>query len=710
MPETTNRASPHAPPKLVVSRPAEDVASSRPTLASRRRSQTESSARSEGVEWIDVDEDTQPRRRKRSSKRSSTKRESGSRSRRSTESEVSRFFPSLTRILESSESRPASRPGTSGSDSRKQREGSVTTHRRRHRDDSSSVGGYRRPVKHRIGGVSRRAEPTFKVNPSLLSVLTSLTGNSDSSSSTTITQRSYDRRSGEDSDREERKVPETENRVKKSGLSPNVFDYMDATPVEDGHDGASIYSSSSSSSHYEASDAGSSELPETPSSHSTFPSPTATRNSSLTGSVAELRRKYDSQYASSAGSQVSARSSSYSPESSTRSLKKLDKIRDVAEDANEASTGAEAGDDEKKRSSSISSRSSRGARRDEERLRHQTEAMRHHQARSQHGQHLIDPVYGQHRSHSASSTGSTGSGRAYAQYMAMQQYQYPSPPVPMAYPIPPQATNGHVAHHPDRPPVPDAPDLSQRTLAGYEQLAVELSKEESPVKPLYRKFEFLNHRILLHLQDELSELEEQLRTIDEIIAQMEPLPSPGQKRPPASRRGDAFSGSEIHHQRTALLGRIFLKTEQYNRALSSFRSITKGARPAEKDSVSNYKEYLKTKSPIHEIESRFLQHDADLIALGHTPQPQPAPQTAPLQAVALTSLPIALMLPLLLFALIPSLAGRLVVTALIGVGAFMVAATVERVRDLMAVREWAVCGAVYVLVMAGVAGCVPGHA
>ncbi|KAF2174133.1 hypothetical protein M409DRAFT_62270 [Zasmidium cellare ATCC 36951] len=242
-------------------------------------------------------------------------------------------------------------------------------------------------------------------------------------------------------------------------------------------------------------------------------------------------------------------------------------------------------------------------------------------------------------------------------------------------------------------------------------LAVELSNESSPVKPLYRKFEFLNHRILLHLQDELSELEEQLRTVDEIIAQMEPLPSTGQKRPPASRRGDAFSGSEIHHQRTALLGRIFLKTEQYNRALSSFQSIAKDARPAEKENVETYKEYMKTKFPIHEIETRFLHHNADLIALGHTPTQQAVPQPGlPFQTAALTSLPIALMLPLLLFALIPSLAGRLVVTALIGVGAFMVAATVERVRDLMAVREWAVCGAVYVLVMAGVAGCVPGHA
>lgn len=491
---------------------------------------------------------------------------------------------------------------------------------------------------------------------------------------------------------------------------------MEPASVEDGHDGASLYSSSSSSSsHYEHSDAGSSEQPGTPSSHSTFPSPTATRNSSLTGSVAELRRKYDAQYSSPTASQVSGRSGSRSPESSTRSLKKLIKVKENVEDSNEATAGAsqysEAGHDDKKRSSSISSRSSRASHRDGERLRYQEEAMRHHQARSQHGQHLVDPVYGQHRSHSASSTGSAGSARTYAQYMAMQQYQYPSPPVPMAYPVPPQATNGHVAH-PDRPPVPDAPDLSKRTLAGYEQLAVELSNDESPVKPIYRKFEHLNHRILLHLQDELSEMEEQLRTLDEIIAQMEPQPQSGQQRPPASRRGDAFSGSEIHHQRTALLGRIFLKTEQYNRALSSFRSIAKDAEPAGQEQVSTYREYLNSKTPIHEVETRFLaqRNEADLISLHQQAKPdhQDRNDTITTKHAALTCLPVALMLPLLLFAVIPSFAGRLVVTALIAVGVFMVAAT-TRVWECLEAREWAVCGAGYVLVMAAVAGCVPVH-
>jgi hypothetical protein len=80
---------------------------------------------------------------------------------------------------------------------------------------------------------------------------------------------------------------------------------------------------------------------------------------------------------------------------------------------------------------------------------------------------------------------------------------------------------------------------------------------------MYRKFEQLNHRVLLHLQDEISELEEELRQIDECIAQYAPRNESGQLQP-ASRRGEARYGNELHYKRTELLGRIFLKLGQYS--------------------------------------------------------------------------------------------------------------------------------------------------
>lgn len=120
-----------------------------------------------------------------------------------------------------------------------------------------------------------------------------------------------------------------------------------------------------------------------------------------------------------------------------------------------------------------------------------------------------------------------------------------------------------------------APDMSRTTAAGYELLANKLS--ETPKKnngpgrkagnlvPMYRKFEHLNHRVLLHLQDEVCELEEELRYLDESIIQMSPRDDTGHAFP-ASRRGDARYGSELHYKRTELLGRIFQKLGQYSKS------------------------------------------------------------------------------------------------------------------------------------------------
>ncbi|TKA30316.1 hypothetical protein B0A50_02543 [Salinomyces thailandicus] len=313
--------------------------------------------------------------------------------------------------------------------------------------------------------------------------------------------------------------------------------------------------------------------------------------------------------------------------------------------------------------------------------------------------HYINPVYEQHRSQSFTSAHSDPAAQTYQQ--AMQHYQWPAPPMPYPQPSIPSIAQEQVTH-PDRPPAPDAPDLSQRTIAGYEMLALELSSTNSPVKPLYRKFEYLNHRILLHLQDELCELEEQLRTLDEIIAQTDPASAEGQHTP-ASRRVEAYSHSEVHHRRTSLLGRIFLKTEQYNRAMSAYNRPGKTTLSAATEGdIQVYQDWMTRHVPIHEAEARFLQNGKDLMVPGKT---APGTETSTRQA-ALACLPVGLLLPLLLFSIIPTLLGRLAVTALIAVGAFIVAATTG-IRYVMQPREWAVCGAAYVLLMAAIAGCVP---
>jgi hypothetical protein len=172
----------------------------------------------------------------------------------------------------------------------------------------------------------------------------------------------------------------------------------------------------------------------------------------------------------------------------------------------------------------------------------------------------------------------------YENNMAMATRPPMAPPNAMV-PVPPLQ---HPAHPPHYQPHPTGPDLSRTTKVGYELLADKLSErskaehrypDEEAVVPMYRKFEHLNHRVLLHLQDEISELEEELRYLDECVAQCSPRDAAGLVHP-ASRRGDARHGSELHFRRTELLGRIYLKLGQYSMSLAILCEALYGAERA----------------------------------------------------------------------------------------------------------------------------------
>jgi hypothetical protein len=108
-------------------------------------------------------------------------------------------------------------------------------------------------------------------------------------------------------------------------------------------------------------------------------------------------------------------------------------------------------------------------------------------------------------------------------------------------------------------------------VTGYELLASRLSSYNSTseledanvIKPIYRKFGALNHRLLLHLQDELSELEEQLHRLDNADTQSRRA-GLGGRVVPASRRAAAMQGGELQWHKTDVLGRIGFKLAQYS--------------------------------------------------------------------------------------------------------------------------------------------------
>lgn len=111
---------------------------------------------------------------------------------------------------------------------------------------------------------------------------------------------------------------------------------------------------------------------------------------------------------------------------------------------------------------------------------------------------------------------------------------------------------------PAQPPRAEPPPLS-----GYELVAAKLAGgiHGAPVKPLYRRFDALNHRILLHLQDEISELEDQLRELDAMDTHNRSYPG---HIAPASHRQESISAGPPFTRKREILGAIGYKLTQYS--------------------------------------------------------------------------------------------------------------------------------------------------
>ncbi|KAJ5648218.1 hypothetical protein N7490_004590 [Penicillium lividum] len=215
--------------------------------------------------------------------------------------------------------------------------------------------------------------------------------------------------------------------------------------------------------------------------------------------------------------------------------------------------------------------------------------------------------------------------------------------------------------------------------SGYGLMASHLTHSAKDDKgafpPLYRRFENLNHRVLLHLQDEISQMEEDLQLLDEYeemhraaVAEKE-----GNKPVPASRRIDAQSQSysNLHYRRMDLMAALIQKTEQYNNALSSYSKVVQTLPRATDDDIQNYRSWMKTNNPIAAAETRFLDQGVDLVSL--TPRMAASAATAPVY-MAIMVASAALLLPLLAFSMIAEFSGRLVVVTVVGGAAAAVAA------------------------------------
>ncbi|KAI2631519.1 hypothetical protein GGS26DRAFT_97612 [Hypomontagnella submonticulosa] len=337
-----------------------------------------------------------------------------------------------------------------------------------------------------------------------------------------------------------------------------------------------------------------------------------------------------------------------------------------------------------------------------------------------------------------------------------RSYEFPEGPrgTPEHQHIPHIPPSDHMLRDPNRGRPPPPPPRPERLpLTGYQLLASRISTSSSnhaepALRPIYRRFETLNHRLLLYLQDEICELEEQLHRLDAADTQARRLPNCFF---PASRRAECMAGGELHWHKTDLLGKIAFKLEQYNRILSSFRETQRMPAPILED-VHEYRSYLATQSPIAEVETRFLDAVDDLVCVSDeyqdvveeeaiaTPMPMPMPHPefampepraiSPIRSRPVSpyrqqetgtetvisvyeetpiiplsiAVTVAVILPILTFLIIPGYPGRLTVVFLVGLS--ILGALIQ--GHIVAVRTWELLtvGGLYGAVMAVIAGIV----
>ncbi|KID88361.1 hypothetical protein MGU_04771 [Metarhizium guizhouense ARSEF 977] len=155
--------------------------------------------------------------------------------------------------------------------------------------------------------------------------------------------------------------------------------------------------------------------------------------------------------------------------------------------------------------------------------------------------------------------------------------------------------------------------LETMAPSGYHLLAAKLSGDAGgqPLVPIYRRFDALNHRLLLYMQDEIAELERQLIALE---AQDTAKRSYLGGVIPASRRQDRWISNNLTDQKTEVLGHIGYKLSQYNQVLASFRKVQDIPVPTWRD-IHLYKTYLTTSNLIIDDETRFLDAENDLVSL-----------------------------------------------------------------------------------------------
>ncbi|ODH53522.1 hypothetical protein GX48_00355 [Paracoccidioides brasiliensis] len=185
---------------------------------------------------------------------------------------------------------------------------------------------------------------------------------------------------------------------------------------------------------------------------------------------------------------------------------------------------------------------------------------------------------------------------------------------------------------------------------------------------LYRKFESLNHRLLHHLQEEIAQMEEDLSILDEVEEVRRVavnVRNSGRQKLLSTKHQDLQSEelSALHQRKLELVEKLVLKTEQYNRALCSYREVSRKLPTATTDEVDAYRTWIHENSSSSKSDLRFLANDNDLILLGDRSASARSPN--PIYSTIATA-SAAILFPLLAFGVISEFFGRIAVVSIVG--------------------------------------------
>jgi len=297
---------------------------------------------------------------------------------------------------------------------------------------------------------------------------------------------------------------------------------------------------------------------------------------------------------------------------------------------------------------------------------------------------------------------SKGKGRAGAMYTQSHAVQVTSPTVlepfdqspdmsPEAfYSVSTRPTFQHTDYDADfaHPPCHRDIDLSHE-LDGREELDASedantsthdlrvnnfCSDGNAALKPIYRKFETLNNRILLYLQDEISKLESQLQQLDNAISTLGDSSSEDAR---STEDGPSMSVG-LEWQRKELVGRISSKLDQYSksysykawsntkdhldRTLSSYSSICRHLDPVSAAEIIPYKDWMEGHPSSGEAGLAFILHEQDLITV---PEKFKASVLASERSAIATGS--AMLMTIIAFKTIPDILSRLLVAMIISI-------------------------------------------